>query len=717
MDALRAVVKRDPTQLTDLFWSTFRRIDTWAVGKEAFISSIVASDVTSWLFKALIQPFVDAANWKADYMDKVVIPIRAMADDYMRRHQKKYDEIIPGETRLRNKWQKKPMELTHRDILGIALNLGSRSQLEKLMGGFEWWDLSDEDFEPALARLMAVVEDHMTDEDWHLVQRIWDLLEDQWPLIEAHEKRMTGVAPVRVEPMSFTTRSGIKMRGGYFPVVYDPTRSERSAQLTAERNAKERPGGFGPVETRHSFTKARTGLKTRAVKIEAWEVLLQHMEDVAHDLAYREPIVSTSKLLARKDIQEAWTEQFGSEFGVTEFWTPWLRAIGRDVTEPGMAEANRILRGMRSRATAFVLLARPRTILVQPTGILNGLQGVTELVKGHKVGIGVRHAIAVKYMADGIWQSLGRGSWKEAERLHAWAMGSSAVLRHRMDTYDRDLRDLSRELAGKHGWDDQTLTFFRHAIAGMQLYTVDMPTWHAAYRLSKDQGRSEADAIATADSTVKTSQGSGDLVANARYLVETSEVTKNLFTFLGTYLGAQLNQVRGSWRRHHSVPATAAALVVAVWWPAMLSLGVGTLLNALYNALYPGLAPPPPEDEEAWRVKIGQTSASSVLDLLPVIREYEGAVIYGHEPRLPGTLGVWGDAVLDISRGVRAGMARGEYGQLVVGLAELTGISKGLTLGWPSEVTGRAVREEAKQERETSTTRARRRGTSSGRGD
>jgi hypothetical protein len=505
------------------------------------------------------------------------------------------------------------------------------------------------------------------------------------------------------------------MRGGYFPVVYDPTRSERSAQLAAERSAKERPGGFGPVETRHSFTKARTGLKTRAVKIEAWEVLLQHIEDVAHDLAYREPIVSTSRLLARADIQEALTGQLGAEFGVTQFWTPWLRAIGRDVTEPGMAEANRVLRGMRSRATAFILLARPSTILIQPTGLLNGLQGVTELVQGHKVGIGVRHAIAAKYLVDGLWQSLGRGSWKEGQRVRAAALAKSVVLRHRMDTYDRDLRDLARELAGRSGWDDRALTMFRHWIAAMQLYAVDLPVWHAAYRLGVDQGMSDPDAVALADSTVKTSQGSGDLVANARYLVETSEVTKGLFTFLGTYLGAQLNQVRGSWRRHHNLSATSAAVVVAVMWPALLALGVRTILNGLWNALLPGSAPPPPEDEEAWRAKIGQTLASSILDLLPVVREYEGAVIYGHEPGLPGTLRIWGDAVLNISRGISRGMATGEYGQLVLGFAQLTGIAKGLPLGWPSQVAEGAMREAGKKS--TSTTRARRRGTSKRKGD
>lgn len=695
--ALEALRTGDPEALGDTLWAGFRTLQGLLVGKEALVSSLTASDPTSWLFKAFIQPFADAAAFKADYMKGVVVPIRALADDYMRRHAKLYDELV-DEQRLANPWAGAPMQFTRRSLLGVALNVGSRSQLEKLLGGFGWWDGDDSTYDRSLGLVMDVLEDHLTDEDWALVQQVWDLLEARWPQIAEHEKRMTGVVPERVEPHAFTTRAGRKMTGGYFPIVYDPSRSERAARQAAERFAKERPGGFGAIETRHSFTKARTKLKTRALKIDAFQILVEHLEEVAHDLAYREAVVSTAKLLQRKDLEDALREHLGFELGPSQFWIPWLKAIGRDVTgstdilaHPG--------RWMRTRASAFVMLGRVSTVLIQPSGLFNGWQQVAEQVKGHRVGTGARHAVAARYLIGGLWEAMGHGKWSEATRVRAEAMRRSKVLPSRMDTYDRDLSDLARELAGRQGWDDRTIEFFRHLIAGMQLYAVDLPVWHASFRLGLDQGLSEEDAAAGADSATKLSQGSGDLVANARLLSESPEWVKGTVGFLATYNGAVLNQVAGSWRRHHSIPATAAAVVVSSMFPTLMAAGTGILLNGLWNAIYPGVAPPPPEDDEAWAEKLYDVLGGGLVSILWPLRMFDRTILHGEAMDAPGFLGVWGDVAQDVRKAIGRGIAEGEWTRALLAAIEVAGLSRGLGLGWATDTAERAVREEEQEER------------------
>lgn len=74
----------------------------------------------------------------------------------------------------------------------------------------------------------------MTEKDWQLVQDIWDYIEKFWPDIKKLEEDVTGVTPEKVEAIPVETPWGT-LRGGYFPIAYDPEKSSQAAGIKRSR--------------------------------------------------------------------------------------------------------------------------------------------------------------------------------------------------------------------------------------------------------------------------------------------------------------------------------------------------------------------------------------------------------------------------------------------------------------------------------------------------
>jgi hypothetical protein len=716
---LDAGVLRDATRsarlsasATDRFFAFWRRFDRDMLGAEALVSSLVASDPTSALYGHFIAPVAQGDAEHLERMATRVAPLRKLAELYQKQRPREYWEEILPETRLampaRFGLGPRPFELTRRDLLGMAAYLGSRSGSEKLLGGFGWWDGEDFTFDTARGRVLDVLDDHLSERDFELVRAGWELLEEWWPLVRDHEQALGGVAPEKVEALPWDTRSGIQMPGGYFPVIYDPTRSERAALQEAADILKQRPEGFGKVETRHPFTKARTKLRSRAVRIDFFGTIFNHLEEVSLDLAFRRPLQDAYRTLLDADLQDALRTKLGHEFGFQQFWLPWLQTIAGDTrTRAGIEPLEGIVRGMRRRAQTFALLGRLPTIAVQWTGLSNGLQGLVENVEGRTVGAGTRHLVAGKYLGEALW-SLTGGRPFERESALAAAMERSAMLRHRVEAYDREVSEIRRELEGRAGFEPRVVLMAAKALAGAQLYMVDLPVWTAAYRLAKAQGREEAAAILQADSTVKLSQGSGSLTTQARVLATRNEYARALTLFY-TYASAQFGQVRGSWRRHHSVTATTAAFLQAVWVPATL----GYFTVQLVKACLPGGAP---DDPEEWDERITEALFGAAMNPFPIVRELWRLTLPPERrfKSLPGAFGVWGGAVEDVAGGFWRGVRRGEWDRLVWSAAQLLGLSRGLPAAWPLETAEKALEEEETARR--GSRRGSRRGTHRGGG-
>ncbi|MBN2987315.1 hypothetical protein [Pseudomonas lactucae] len=136
-----------------------------------------------------------------------------------------------------------------REILMHALNTGNESNRTKLLKGNKLNDA-------ALADMLGRLEK----QDWDLVQSVWDSFDNLWPDIAAMYKRLSGVAPPRIEPKPVNTAFG-EYRGGYFPIMYDRKRAgARRRQLAASCSTRVSRAHCHPTGLQISVTKVSAAL-------------------------------------------------------------------------------------------------------------------------------------------------------------------------------------------------------------------------------------------------------------------------------------------------------------------------------------------------------------------------------------------------------------------------------------------------------------------------
>lgn len=186
-------------------------------------------------------------------------------------------------------------------ILCMALNWGTKVNQQRLLGGLiadgrlknenEQWQVEQE--------VRALFEKHMTKKDWEFVQRIWDHLDTFWAETTATEEKLNGVGLEKVEASSFSIAADgdvIKLRGGYFPIKYDPEKSARAEEQEVEDAARSMMGA-ARMGTGRSFTKSRSEYDIYRPLQLNFGVLEQHLQDVIHNIAFRVPLRDVYRLL------------------------------------------------------------------------------------------------------------------------------------------------------------------------------------------------------------------------------------------------------------------------------------------------------------------------------------------------------------------------------------------------------------------------------------
>ena len=197
-------------------------------------------------------------------------------------------------------------------IIAMALNLGNNTNRRRLIasitGKITEKDASIDVVNQNGAELLAFIEQHMTAKDWQLVQDTWDLLDSFWEDTAKIEEEMSGIVKKKVEAVPFTakTKDGkvIKMRGGYYPIAYNPAKSSRAAEQEVESAAKGAMTGYQVLGTGRSFVKARSNAEIDRPLDLTFKVLARHSESVIHNIAYRKAARDAYRLINDKRLEE-----------------------------------------------------------------------------------------------------------------------------------------------------------------------------------------------------------------------------------------------------------------------------------------------------------------------------------------------------------------------------------------------------------------------------
>lgn len=468
--------------------------------------------------------------------------------------------------------------------LAIALNMGNASNMQRLLGG-EGWNLQQ--VKPIL--------DTLTTADWRFVQSVWDYFESYRPEIGAKQRRVYGTEPAWIEPqqLSVQTADGdtLTLRGGYYPVKYDPRSSERAeAHMEAENAKRMMQGAYTSATTRRSFTKGRVEEVNGRPLLYSLDGIYNGVNEVIHDLSWHEWLIDANRLIKNPKIAEAMRDAYGAD--VHNQFKNWIKDIAEG--DKGAQNAGeKALAWMRQGTSIAGLGINVMSALLQPFGITQSMVRV-----GSKwIGKGV-----AKTIADPIG-------------TNAEICEMSEFMRTRGLTRMRELAELRNQVKGQTKT-RANIDAAAYALMMRAQQLVDIPTWWGAYEKATAEGNGEDRAVALADQAVIDAQGSGttkDLAA-----IERGGPALKLFTVFYSFMNTALNLGVGQTMTSESKSKLAADYLLIYVVPVVL-------IAAMKSAFTPGDSGDW-DDPKKITMKLIKEEISYMMGLFFGVRELSGIV-------------------------------------------------------------------------------------------
>lgn len=486
--------------------------------------------------------------------------------------------------------------------IAVALNTGNEGNRQRLTDPKVRGSLTDDQVNAVLATL--------DERDADFVQAAWDYIGTFKDDIGARERRTTGVEPgwVEASPVSI---AGKALRGGYYPIKYDPRLSSLARDdETQEVAVALQAGRFGKAQTKNGHTKDRAQSSGRDVELDM-SVMHRHVNQVIYDLELSEAVANSWRILQDGRVRGAFTEAGKqADFDALEIWL-------KDVAEGEIKSSDfigRTARTLKSNFTAAKLAFNLVTVVSQVTGLAQ-----TAVVVGKKD------------MARGVQMAFRSG-------VNAEIVAKSPFMSTRQTTFNKDIYDMFNDpMTGPvmSRWAEVKSTAVGKLgfwlMTKVQWYLVDVPTWLAGYQQGMRQfGNDEAKALAHADDIVKRAQASG--LFPDRSAIERGSVSRTarqndvvrLFTTLGSYMFAKFNVAyeRGAKAsnviREEGLSARSAQEAMS-WTIDMLFL---FMLEAVVMGAIKGQLPGGDDDEEeGWGGFLAKQTAFSVMGTVPGIRD------------------------------------------------------------------------------------------------
>lgn len=176
---------------------------------------------------------------------------------------------------------KKEETFSKENIICMALNMGNDVNFIRLYKGLDVMGNV----------LQGFVERNMTKKDWEVVQAIWDLIGSYWPETVKVEEELNGVTLEGVKTTPFTVMCDgqpIKMRGGYYPIAYNPMKSPKAEQQAMDAVTQTNMSGAQVLGTGRGFTKSRSDTQNieRPLLLQ-FNVIPTHLQNVIQNITFR----------------------------------------------------------------------------------------------------------------------------------------------------------------------------------------------------------------------------------------------------------------------------------------------------------------------------------------------------------------------------------------------------------------------------------------------
>lgn len=571
-----------------------RRIDVELVKMESVIDDLDLQDFLGPLNQAVLRPIQDGKALEQRKMLDLQTAVKGMKQSWAWRRT--LSEFIPQDFLMdpRVTGAPQPMVLQRKDVINIALNLGTQSNIRKLVlpyAGNAPMAAASLEFQ-----LKKLVSDTLTKEDWNYVQSIWKMFEKQWPDVKEMYRELAGVAPEEVKPVKVQTAFG-EIDGSYFPMIYDKIAGREGSMLGVTEAVFD--NNYYRPTTRNGYTKARTGFKDFVEIRDTPEQVISKAAQTIHDISYRRAVLNANKVIFDPDIQSAVRDHYGPEYA--HMMQSWIKRVANrpNTNDEVLSFFNNTLRVVRQNATIASLGLNIPVLLAADVGRqLGGIGGVPKALTS--------------------WL---RKSPDEAMSEWRFAHEKSKELDFTKQNIDRDLYEQLTKIGERGLWGNFQQAVAHYAFVPQsgisQLFRV--VTWMDSYKAAIKEGKSEADAVFIADKNVRRDHGTAHPIDLSAMLSQTSE-THKILTMFQTFLGHSYNRVRdiprqareGDWR---GAAATAFSFI-----------GVVALMNLLFDRK---------TQDESWPAHIAKNLFTLPLTFHPLVNAVISVGVEGYQNRTP----------------------------------------------------------------------------------
>lgn len=470
---------------------------------------------------------------------------------------------------------------TKAELMGAILHTGNPSNKAKLLvggrgDGHRWCRVGQGpdgkelfDFSPWDNFFNGLIENGtITKEDMDAVQAIWDLLEDTKPLAQRAYKKLWGYYFTEIEAQPIKTKFG-EYRGGYVPAVVDSYLvAQGDTNLEKEILAQNDVLSAMPAK-RPGFSKSRSEEYRRPLNFNL-AMLSSHVQKVLK-FAY---IAPAAQEVAKVVENRKFTEEVNrfDPTAIADLIRPWLkRATEQSISDGKVDWVSKSANKLRSLAGMNIMAGHVVNALQQATGLSvavpivgekNLRSAFVQLARGRSSTIAEmceRSAFMRARLTD--------RSYEYQSAIERAASGEGLEVKkvdgalNKLVAFDSKLEP-ARDWIGRHAY------FFQTAIQ----FPIDTIVWTAAYNKAIADGMTESDAVASADSVVRTTQSdfSPENIAN----IEAGSALLRLFLVFYNYFGMQANLLGNRWTlaketKNYGRLATDALCIV--WIPSVLS--------------------------------------------------------------------------------------------------------------------------------------------------
>ena len=421
---------------------------------------------------------------------------------------------------------KQPVENFTRNNLAVVIsNLGNDYNWRTLTKG---WRVDPD-------QLMKWVEKNSTVEDLERAQAMGKIWKGLWEQSSAMYERQYGIAPEAVEPRPFMMH-GKQWDGWYHPIIGDMDLSRYVNKLPELDKAET---NFWPA-TNNAYTKRRTG----AIQVLdlSYDQIGMRLSQEIHDIAFREFVANTAKLMKDQGFRQAVTAHYGKEY--MEQMDGWLqRTAGKNsfngaAMRVAQAASNAIRQNVISTYVAF------NPITAAKHGSTAWMMSSRELdpniFKSVPRFLGFTAELKMNQWFGTAVSDLYGKSPEMGDKLWDWAMGTSEELKRRERNFQDTIGGAQGLNMGERRWRDKISQVGASVVAWSDLQSA-VPLWVAKYREEFARSAEHGTAVREADLAVRRAHGS-TAITNLPAIATSQDILGPWMTSLYGFMGTNMQR-------------------------------------------------------------------------------------------------------------------------------------------------------------------------------